>query len=119
MRSGLSFCFYTAKAEAVMMELRKRLGAWAQRYAKNPKQYPCLVVMPQCRENHSWGDPKMEMRVFTSLEQTLKEFNVDAERMYLTGLSAGANATWYFAARYPGKFAAVVPMAGASRRVVR
>jgi predicted peptidase len=81
---------------------------------KNPEQYPCLVVMPQCRENHSWGDPKMETMVFAALEQTLKEFNVDADRMYLTGLSSGANATWYFAARYPGKFAAVVPMAGAS-----
>jgi predicted peptidase len=56
----------------------------------------------------------MEMMVFAALEQTLKEFNVDEDKLYLTVLSGGANATWYFAARYPGKFAAVVPMAGGS-----
>jgi predicted peptidase len=87
------------------------IGPAIRRY---PAQYPCLVVMPQCRVRRSWGDPEMEKQAFAALQQTTDEFNVDKDRIYLTGISSGANAAWYFAARHPGLFAAVVPMAGAS-----
>jgi predicted peptidase len=47
-----------------------------------------------------------------ALDQTLAEFRVDSDRVYLTGLSMGANGTWYLAYRYPQRFAAVVPICG-------
>jgi predicted peptidase len=81
---------------------------------RHPEQYRCLVVMPQSRVRRSWGDPEMEMQAFTALQQTLEEFNVDQDRIYLTGISSGGNAAWYFAVKCPGLFAAIVPMAGAS-----
>jgi amino acid adenylation domain-containing protein len=87
------------------------LGAAIRRH---PAQYPCLVLMPQCLEKRSWGDPEMEMQAFAALQQTVDEFNVDEERIYLNGISSGGNASWYFGAKYPGKFAAIVPMGGAS-----
>jgi predicted peptidase len=79
---------------------------------RHPEQYRCLVVMPQSRVRRSWGDPEMEMQAFAALQQTAEEFNVDNDRIYLTGISSGGNAAWYFAAKYPDLFAAVVPMAG-------
>lgn len=81
---------------------------------RHPEQYRCLVLMPQALVRRSWGDPEMEHLAFSTLQQTTEEFNIDKDRIYLTGISSGGNAAWYFAAKYPGLFAAIVPMAGAS-----
>ena len=37
---------------------------------------------------------------------------MDPQRIYLTGLSMGGAGTWAFALRHPGRFAAIVPVAG-------
>ena len=81
---------------------------------RHPEQYRCLVVMPQARVRRSWGNPEMERQAFTALQQTVDEFNVDKDRISINGISSGGNAAWYFAAKYRGMFAAIVPMAGAS-----
>src|SRR5690606_9102666 len=39
-------------------------------------------------------------------------FNLDSNRIYLTGLSQGGIGTWETAAHYQGKFAAIAPVAG-------
>jgi hypothetical protein len=43
------------------------------------------------------------------LEQVRKEFNVDASRMYVTGISMGCYGTWDIIMRSPGVFAAASP----------
>lgn len=75
-------------------------------------EFPAVVVMPQCRRGNWWGDPEMEAQVFEALEQTMKEFNGDPERVSLTGLSMGGFGTWAFGYKYPGKFAALAPVCG-------
>jgi predicted peptidase len=45
----------------------------------------------------------------------VKEFNGDRDRLYLTGLSMGGYGAWSLAAKYPGKFAAIVPVCGGIR----
>jgi predicted peptidase len=83
------------------------------------KDFPAIVVMPQCAQGTWWGDPEMEAQTFAALEQTMKEFNGDPERLYLTGLSMGGYGTWAFGYKYPDRFAALVPVCGgvvASRR---
>jgi predicted peptidase len=73
-------------------------------------RYRCIVVIPQCRYGHEWyGD--MELQVLAALEQTIKEFNGDRDRIYLTGVSMGGAGAWYMA-RHRNKFAAVVPVCG-------
>jgi predicted peptidase len=76
------------------------------------KDFPAIVVMPQCRQDVSWGDPLMEAQTFAALDATMKEFNGDSERLYLTGLSMGGYGTWAFGYKYPEKFAALVPVCG-------
>jgi predicted peptidase len=78
-------------------------------------RYPALVVMPQCREDVWWTDPKMEAQALASLQQTMKEFHADPDRVYLTGLSMGGYGSWAFAAKYPGKWAAAVVVCGGIR----
>ena len=75
-------------------------------------EFPAIVVMPQCRRGNWWGDPEMEAQVFEALEQTIKEFNGDPERVSLTGLSMGGFGTWAFGYKYPSKFATLAPVCG-------
>jgi predicted peptidase len=54
----------------------------------------------------------MEEMALAALTAATREFKGDTKRTYLTGLSMGGFGSWYFAAKYPGKFAAVVPICG-------
>jgi predicted peptidase len=76
------------------------------------KDFPAIVVMPQCAAGATWGDPAMERQAFAALEKSMQEFNGDPERLYLTGLSLGGYATWAFGYKYPDRFAALVPVCG-------
>ena len=57
----------------------------------------------------------METMALKALEQTVREFNGDPARLYLTGLSMGGYGTWWVASRHPGKFAAIAPVCGGIR----
>ncbi len=46
------------------------------------------------------------------LDSVIKEYHVDKDRVYLTGLSMGGFGTWALAAAFPGKFAALAPICG-------
>jgi len=78
----------------------------------NAANFPFIVVMPQCGKDHHWVDSDMQAQMLAALENSIKEFNGDRSRLYLTGLSLGGYGTWDMAAKYPGKFAAYVPICG-------
>src|SRR5712692_1511132 len=82
---------------------------------RSTERFPCIVIFPQCRKNVAWSDPAMEVQTLKALEQTMKEFHGDPQRVYLTGLSLGGYGTWSLAAKYPGKFAALAPVCGGIR----
>lgn len=65
------------------------------------------VLAPQCREKELW-DTEILYRLIQKIQ---KENNVDANRIYLTGLSSGGWATWNLAFAHPDVFAALVPIA--------
>jgi predicted peptidase len=71
-----------------------------------------IVVMPQCPQNLWWMLPPMDDLAMAVLEQATKEFNGDAQRTYLTGISMGGFGAWHLAQKYPGKFAALVVICG-------
>ena len=71
-----------------------------------------IVVLPQCRENTFWAAKDMADYSLTALDQTVKEFNGDPQKLYLAGFSLGGYGTWQIGAANPGKFAALVPVAG-------
>ncbi len=79
------------------------------------ERFPCIVVIPQCRKNIWWTEPMMEAQALKALDQSMKEFRGDPDRVYLTGLSMGGYGTWGFASRNPGKFAALAPICGGVR----
>ena len=82
------------------------------RRLRSEKDFPAVVVMPQCHRGKWWGDSDMEAQAFQALEDAMKEFRGDPKRVYLTGLSMGGYGAWAFGYKYPGKFAAIAPVCG-------
>ncbi len=80
----------------------------------HPDRWPCLVVMPQKpTEAEEWEED--EALVLAALAATTREFNVDPERVSLTGMSQGGHGVWYIAAHRPETFACLVPVCGYGR----
>lgn len=72
------------------------------------KQFPFILVSPQCPENQWWNSET----ILYLLESLQSEYKIDADRIYLTGLSMGGFATWDLIGKHPEKFAAAVPVCG-------
>jgi predicted peptidase len=79
--------------------------------------FPFAVAAPQCASGESWSVD----RLVPFLEGVLAAHALDADRVYLTGLSMGGYATWHLAAAHPERFAAAAPVCGGgeSRRAGR
>ena len=84
---------------------------------ENQAQWPCFMMAPQCPLNNSWsniGGDQPTIPMFVTLEAIgalMDEFNIDPSHLYITGLSMGGFGTWDMITRYPGLFAAAVPIA--------
>lgn len=76
------------------------------------KEFPFIVVSPQCPEGMWWTmDSQLEI-LNDMIESICENYNVDRNRIYITGLSMGGYGTWSMLAKYPDKFAAAVPICG-------
>ncbi len=80
---------------------------------KNGKKFPFIIVSPQCPSNEHW-DPDA---VIALLDHIIKNYRVDTNRIYLTGLSMGGYGTWVTASKYPERFAAIIPICGGGNTI--
>lgn len=72
---------------------------------------PFVLLAPQCPGYSTWA---CELSgVSALLDSVLDGHRVDPDRICVTGLSMGGAGTWAIAARYPNRFAALVPICGA------
>ncbi|PYS91916.1 MAG: phospholipase [Acidobacteria bacterium] len=76
------------------------------------ERFNFITVLPQCEGDNFWASQNMTEYALAALDQTVKEFNGDPARLYLVGFSLGGYGVWQIAAGHPGKFAALVPVAG-------
>jgi len=81
---------------------------------KQGKEFPFIIVSPQCPENQWWDIDALNVL----LNDIVKRFNVNEDRIYLTGLSMGGYGTWALALKYPHRFAAIAPICGAGNPVL-
>ena len=56
------------------------------------------------------GWRKTDPDLISILDSVLLEHRADKDRVYLSGASMGGFGTWYFASKYPEKFAAILPI---------
>jgi pimeloyl-ACP methyl ester carboxylesterase len=78
------------------------------------RNFPFIVVAPQCPKHLRWSTENWFENFYNDLK---KKYQVDTNRVYLTGVSLGGSGTWYLATKYPDKFAAIAPMSGFTRHM--
>lgn len=75
--------------------------------------FPFLAVIPQCSEGADWSlggkDAEWTLKI---LDEAIREFGGDPDRVTLTGVSAGGSGVWQIGSAYPERFAALVPLCG-------
>jgi predicted peptidase len=71
-----------------------------------------FLYAPQAPLN--WRPRTITDRVMTMIDRSLQDYNVDGDRLYLTGYSSGGGGVWNVLSRYPDRFAAAVPVAPVS-----
>lgn len=90
--------------------------------------YQCIVLAPQCPGGKKWVDvldwsdcvystdsipeSKVMAAVVELLKKTMETYSVDADRVYVTGLSMGGYGTWDLLVRHGELFAAAIPVCG-------
>lgn len=82
------------------------LSKWAQRL-KNE----FIVVCPSYPMGAWWARPAEDM-VLALMDHVRSQYNVDANRVFLAGLSNGAIGVYTIGMFYPDRFAGLVPIAG-------
>jgi predicted peptidase len=93
---------------------------------KNQQKHPCIIIVPQCPSGkkwivHNWSKVKHTFSkeptpymacAIKLLEDTIKNYSVDKDRIYVYGQSMGGFATWDIICRKPNFFAAAAPVCG-------
>jgi predicted peptidase len=82
---------------------------------RNEKKFPAFVVIPQSEKRTWQAESDDGKRAMAMLDATMKEYKIDANRQYLTGLSMGGYGTWSHAAAFADRWACFVPVCGGVR----
>ena len=87
------------------IDLVRRQGL--PRRVEGTRGLPFIVVAPQSPD-WLWDVDALDVL----LNEVLRQYRVDLDRVYLTGNSMGGNGTWALATRRPERFAAIAPICG-------
>jgi predicted peptidase len=97
---------------------------------RQPDRYRFFILVIQCPPSQptwfhtaggtvpDWGND-MTTVAASLLHETMREYPIDPDRVYLSGVSSGATGCWEMALRYPELFAAVVPLSSGGGDVSR
>jgi predicted peptidase len=80
---------------------------------KAQKDFPFILVSPQCPEGEAWQDDSL----LALLDDITRRLRVDASRVYVTGLSMGGYGSWSLGTRHPERFAAIAPICGGGEQI--
>jgi len=78
------------------------------------REFTFIIVSPQCPNDVWW--PEQTDVLINLLDYIEKNYRVDTDRIYLTGLSMGGFGTWSWACAEPNRFAAIAPICGGGER---
>jgi predicted peptidase len=93
-------------------DLNKVRSHGLPKFVETRKNFPFIVVSPQCLEGAFWSDDEEIQFLDALLAEVLAHYRADPERVYVTGLSMGGYGTWRLAMEYPSRFAAIAPICG-------
>jgi len=90
------------------LQLVKKHGI--PKIVEQKEDFPFIAISPQCPENSIWNAELESLNAL--LDDVVAKYAIDADRIYLTGLSMGGYGAWALAMAYPKRFAAIVPICG-------
>ncbi len=88
------------------LELVKRNGP--PKLIEEGKDFPFVIISPQCPDGVRWKTEPL----IALLDEAIKEYKIDTNRIYITGLSMGGYGTWKLANAIANRLAAIVPVCG-------
>lgn len=75
------------------------------------KDIPAYILFPQLGSEYSdWIAVREEL--INLISTVVKDYNIDENRVSLTGFSMGGTATWRIAVYYPDMFSCIAPLSG-------
>lgn len=99
-------------------------GAKAFATPEARKNYPAFVMVPQCPKGKSWSpfrtrNPKLGSKptktmdlLLGAVQDIMKNYNIDPDRLYVTGLSMGGFGVFDIMMRHPDMVAAAAVVCG-------
>ena len=90
-------------------DLSKLRDTQVLKYAATHPDFPFMVVLPQSPSEKDWWSLET---LDAWLDDVMSKYDVDPDRVYLTGISMGAYGVWDWACHRPDRFAAIAPLAG-------
>jgi poly(3-hydroxybutyrate) depolymerase len=79
----------------------------------NQSTNPCFWVAPQLNGNLANFDAAwIQAQLDGIIKYFIYNYNIDVDRIYITGLSMGCGGTWNMLMNYPNRFAAAAPISG-------
>lgn len=79
---------------------------------KNLIKEPVAILAPQCPANEWWDT----QAVYALIQDIVKKYNIDPERIHLTGLSMGGWGSWKLASEHADLFASLAVVCAPSDR---
>ncbi len=77
------------------------------------REFPFVVLGLQCTEDRNWSTSSVSAKdALMVLDEVIQKYNIDTDRIYLTGVSAGGSGTFAIGSAFAERFAALVPLCG-------
>jgi len=83
------------------------------RYCIDSQRLPCAVFAPKVNASQHGGFRSQFEEIWAKIDELAKEFPLDMNRVYVTGVSMGGTSTWEMGLKYPERIAALAPVCGA------
>ena len=101
-------------------------SAWVMSYGlpevllknQQPDNFEFIVVSPQAFPGTAWWDGNTLAVLDLLLGDMIDTYQVDVDRVYLTGLSMGGYGSWFMGTFFPERFAAMVSISGSGYRTL-
>jgi poly(3-hydroxybutyrate) depolymerase len=81
-------------------------------FTGSAEQHGYILLIPLGQSGATWWDSVGIANVLQQIRNTKQEFNIDDDRVYVTGFSDGGSGSFFFAMCYPSYFAAFLPLNG-------
>lgn len=83
------------------------------KYLEAGAEYPAVILAPQCPMSTIWSN--IPYALMDLIQKIVEEYNIDKNRISLTGLSMGGYGTWEIGTTFSWVFSALAPICGGGK----